>query len=1071
MAIGEIGQALAVLFPPGSVVEVRAIGEEGTASGYFNDPALLEAAVTPLDAAGTAGVYVTLNEVKPALLSRRANRIKMRLGKKDATTADGDIVRRRWFPIDIDPVRPSGVSASEGEHRAALDRAARIAAFLAERGWPEPVRADSGNGAHLLYRLDLPNDGASHDLVKGALEALDAMFSDGACTVDTANHNAARIWKLYGTTSRKGDHTPDRPHRKARLLGVPEAPGIVGRELLEGLAASLPAPPVQKGTFPRGKALDLRSWLTDHGIGIAAEKPYADGTLFVLDECPFSGDHRDGAFAIQFGSGAIHAGCHHASCGGGSQRWPDLRARYERGKKRGSAGSPPGGGHETTPQGDAEGNFAPGGPGEKPGQGKDRGSPVSRVPGQERGGAARHLPPAAPEDLPGYGEALSLLQHGDPKEAMLRAFACDHEGDAVVAECLVMSLASRSVANTNGLHVSVTGESGKGKSHAFATMLRQVPERFRLEGAMSNKALFYLDGMLPGSVIVLDDQSLSEEVQEILKGATTCFREPIAYRTVTRDRQIRICTIPERCVWWVAKVEGAGDDQVQKRMLTCWIDDSAEQDARVLAHILARDQEAPRPSGEERPGVLVCQALWEVIGQQRLHVMVPFATRIRFHAAANRRNPEMLLDLVKANAVLRFMQRDRQQDGPVPCIVATVSDFREAARLYALLNGTAGGQDTKLTKREAVLLDTIMRQEWPEFTVPMLQKVTGWSNGNIHKILHGYVNRGTTFSGLLEKCPAISYCDRTVVTADEAGGVSMRRRTNAYTFDRDMFRSWSSGGAVWLDDSDGGAGGHDTSPDFPGTSAAAEGIEIEGKGADSENTEYNKNTYICTEDYFPTFPGSQRPVDEGACASLCVCDPGSVEVQKQDREESPSNGERNSQEPPLSLHQDAAPEENTRSVVQSWGSSPPGPAVPGHSPPSPHVAPGPAPPGPSLRIDARDYKPLVPPEKTACHVCGAPWSWYVEKLTEERRHRADRTARRICRDCYARARRSAQEHAMVLPGTFDPSRAERLSAGVGRCTVCDLDPAAYTDRATGTKLCEVCYQRFTREQGREEAMA
>lgn len=36
---------------------------------------------------------------------------------------------------------------------------------------------------------------------------------------------------------------------------------------------------------------------------------------------------------------------------------------------------------------------------------------------------------------------------------------------------------------------------------------------------------------------------------------------------------------------------------------------------------------------------------------------------------------------------------------------------------------------------------------------------------------------------------------------------------------------------------------------------------------------------------------------------------------------------------------------------------------------------------------------------------------------------------------------------MVLPGTFDAGRAERLTAGVGRCTVCDLDPAAYADRA------------------------
>ncbi len=162
----------------------------------------------------------------------------------------------------------------------------------------------------------------------------------------------------------------------------------------------------------------------------------------------------------------------------------------------------------------------------------------------------------------------------------------DHEGDETAAECLIMSLASRSVINTKGLHVSVTGESGKGKSHTLTTMLKLVSERFRISGAMSNKALFYMEGLQPGKAIVLDDTSLSEDMSGILKGVTTSFRKPFLYRTVNKDRKGQVCTIPERCIWWIAKVEGSGDDQVFNRMLTCWIDDSPEQDNRVLARIL-----------------------------------------------------------------------------------------------------------------------------------------------------------------------------------------------------------------------------------------------------------------------------------------------------------------------------------------------------------------------------------------------------------------------------------------------------------------------------------------------------
>ena len=54
------------------------------------------------------------------------------------------------------------------------------------------------------------------------------------------------------------------------------------------------------------------------------------------------------------------------------------------------------------------------------------------------------MPPDT-DTIPGRDDAFTVLQHGDPVRAMLRAFALDHVGDEVVAECLVMSLASRSV--------------------------------------------------------------------------------------------------------------------------------------------------------------------------------------------------------------------------------------------------------------------------------------------------------------------------------------------------------------------------------------------------------------------------------------------------------------------------------------------------------------------------------------------------------------------------------------------------------------------------------------------------
>ena len=332
---GGIASVLDVLFDPGRVIEVRALAETCTHSGYFTDTTALARCAGALDTdPAVQGIYVTLNEVNPALLARRANRIKMHLSRSDATTGDADITRRRWLPIDIDPVRPGGVSSTDIEHDRALGKAEEIAGWLAGLGFPGPVRGDSGNGAHLLYRIDLPNDEPSKNLVKQCLATLDLLFSDPLVSVDAANYNAGRIWKLYGTMARKGDHTAGRPHRRSRMLSVPDSPGVVTAELLHTLASRLPT----QDQVPAGTPVEMKGyknivklpdWLTDHGILVKSEKPYKDGTIYLLDTCPFSPAHKDGAYVIRFANGAVFAGCHHASCGGGKQRWKELRERYE----------------------------------------------------------------------------------------------------------------------------------------------------------------------------------------------------------------------------------------------------------------------------------------------------------------------------------------------------------------------------------------------------------------------------------------------------------------------------------------------------------------------------------------------------------------------------------------------------------------------------------------------------------------------------------------------------------------------------------------------------------------------
>src|SRR5690606_11804818 len=159
------------------------------------------------------GIYIIPNPISPPLLARAQNRI--RDIRKEALTGDGDIIRRTWLLIDLDPGRPAGISSSEVEHRAAIEKAEQIRHDLHGQRCSEPMLADSGNGAHLLYRIDLPTDDAA--LIQRCLQAHAFRFDDAVVQVDQSTHNPARLWKLYGTMARKGDSTPDRPHRIAHI--------------------------------------------------------------------------------------------------------------------------------------------------------------------------------------------------------------------------------------------------------------------------------------------------------------------------------------------------------------------------------------------------------------------------------------------------------------------------------------------------------------------------------------------------------------------------------------------------------------------------------------------------------------------------------------------------------------------------------------------------------------------------------------------------------------------------------------------------------------------------------------
>jgi hypothetical protein len=328
----EVRRTLEVMVKPGSVWEVRALGAQlqgdrrtSTVLGYFNHQ---EACVSGLKKFITFnGIYFIPNPVNRALLARCENRLDY--AGKDSATGDQHILRRLNLIIDFDPVRPTGISASDEEKEAAHQKMLEVYKFLRGLGWPEPIMADSGNGYHLRYGIDLPcDDGKIQEQV---LALLAHRFDDERVKIDRSIHNPARIIKLYGTLAAKGDNTKERPHRPSKILYVPDELLIVTEEQLRVLVDELkPAePPQAEQSAARSSKFDVESFLARYGV--AHDEPFtrADGAIvWRLKQCPFNPDHESpDAAVILRPNGRRGFKCQHTSCN--DKHWRDFRRHFE----------------------------------------------------------------------------------------------------------------------------------------------------------------------------------------------------------------------------------------------------------------------------------------------------------------------------------------------------------------------------------------------------------------------------------------------------------------------------------------------------------------------------------------------------------------------------------------------------------------------------------------------------------------------------------------------------------------------------------------------------------------------
>jgi len=377
--------------------------------------------------------------------------------------------------------------------------------------------------------------------------------------------------------------------------------------------------------------------------------------------------------------------------------------------------------------------------------------------------------------------AKYIYESGQALDFLCRSCAKVHVGDTPLIRSMFLSYAATRVTNGTGIHISISGDAGTGKSHAAATVAQRLPVGSVLTDRLSDKALFYHE-IKPKTVLILDDQELTEDFSELLKVSSTNWSEASSYRTVQNGKAATL-TMSPKCPFWVCKANLSGDEQILDRQLVFWTDDSVEHRRAIQAALfqLATGKETEAVSAD----ALVCREVWNFI--RDADVVIPFAGRIGCDLLMDPRNIKLMIALIEAAALMDGSNREHDAEGR---ILATEADFKTAADIMnPLLKNEGGSQRLKLSSSGAAILHYLSTQPSGLVSFSDIRRHTDLSQARLSQAIYG--RKDVQFEGLLAACPAFDVVNHTV-SKDEMDGVRKATSTKAVKWSVETYKAWSA---------------------------------------------------------------------------------------------------------------------------------------------------------------------------------------------------------------------------------------------------------------------------------------
>lgn len=346
---------------------------------------------------------------------------------------------------------------------------------------------------------------------------------------------------------------------------------------------------------------------------------------------------------------------------------------------------------------------------------------------------------------------------GNPIDYVMQQFHRIHIGDDEIGELLLLSIGCQLCSNTDGLHVNLSGESGKGKTDACKAMGFLLPEGYFISSSLSNKALLHMS-LNPGSVVLIDDvDSFKEDMEQLLKSTISYYQAGYKHCYTDMRKQgpskIQEVMIPSRTTFWLTSVHSSFDLQVLNRFVKIDVDEGSEQDRVVLREVLKGAVTGDYGYSVSHE-VNICREMFHQLKDTPpCLVVIPFAEHLNWKKPENRRNAKMFLDLVRASTALNQYQRSRTSEGYV---IANLDDFNRASRLWSKIERA---QSTGLTGEEQKVFEAIIEAGLKGISQKDLEVESGVHKASVSRAINGKKqnNSDEHKGGLKNKVVGLSY--------------------------------------------------------------------------------------------------------------------------------------------------------------------------------------------------------------------------------------------------------------------------------------------------------------------------